>query len=146
MVYIVTHKQLCITTFLLMVVVRIWSAQWEHSSVNKVSPRLWPTLLSSLIFQYHYLSVCLCPSHAALSFSFTPLPLLIYSLWHVSSISSFTLHPTVHPSIPAAQPYSSASPSSSSLMCFHITDVSFIRNCGVLFWVMAQMLAGAWKF
>lgn len=90
-----------------------------------------------------YLSVFVLHSW---SLSFPPLPLLIYSLWHTHNVSSFsfTLHPTVHPSIPAAPPYSSASPSSSSLWLhsYHW----FIRNPGVSLWVITQKLTRACKF
>lgn len=75
--------------------------------------------------------------------SLTPLPLLIYSPWLVFSISSFTLHSTVHPSIQQLNlthlPHPRLHPSSASIS----DSLEIVR---VLFWVLTHTLACAWKF
>lgn len=59
-------------------------------------PHIWYNVSRYSFSPNHYLSAPL-PASRALSLS--PLPLLIYSTWLVFSISSFTLHQTVQPSI-----------------------------------------------
>lgn len=122
-----------------------WSiTQWE-TDLDKDGECSRSLVFDTVFHNPHFPQIIICfpalaPSRAL---SLASLPLLIYSPPCVFSISSFTLHKAVHPSIHAAQPHSSSLPSSSSLKCFHIR---FFRNLGVLFWLITQTLAHASKF
>lgn len=96
-----------------------------------------------------YLPVRLCPSLAVLSLSFAPLPLLIYPPWHahnVSSASSLTLHPTMHPPTYADRPLPRSPLHPPSPPWARVSEAEFIRNSGVLSWAITQKLALACKF
>lgn len=103
---------------------RMWSAQRKHISVNKLSPRdalsHFPVSLSA--------PLCLCPSCAALSPSSAPLPPLIsFLLWHAASVSSFTLHLTVHPSCPCGSTSPSHFTLPASLLSFHLFKWKIVK-------------------